>query len=113
MSQEVYFNSGEINLFRNRSIENVDFLLPNSSSIEKIETANFLTKFRLTRQFQRTLDSLRTDSKRHDSGISSKNGSVNDELEEILFQDENEEEKRATLEHFFFEWRTFVEIRKV
>ena len=113
MSQEVYLNSDEINLFRQSSshysVENsVEFHLPNS-----YESGSFLQKVRLSRQFRKTLDSVRFHSSElQDSG----NSSVNDDsgyLEEILFEDENYERKRDILERSFAEWKSLVEIRKV
>ena len=112
MSQEVYLNSDEINLFRQSSshysAENsVEFHLPNS-----YESGSFLQKVRLSRQFRKTLDSVRFQSELQDSG----NSSVNDDsayLEEILFEDENYERKRDILERSFAEWKSLVDIRKV
>ena len=111
-AQEVYFNREEMDLFR-KSQNNghhcevekgVNFSLPNS--FETFETASFLQKVRLT-----TLDSLRADSEQGDSGVCSVNASVNGELEEILFSDDNGQERRETLEHYFSEWRALFDIR--
>jgi len=73
MANEVYFNQDELSFFkkcvkRNSSVEtdsDLDFYLPNSA-----ETcgANFLQKVRLTRQFQRTLASVKSESGNRDSG---------------------------------------------
>ena len=115
MTQEVYFNRDELNLFKKTtdqfSIESgVDFLLPNSF---ESSGGNFLQKVRLTRRFQRTLASIRSDSDQRDSGVStlSQSQSSNEELEDFLFNEKYDETKRAALEHFFFEWRSLVDIR--
>jgi hypothetical protein len=115
MTQEVYFNREELNSFKKSSeqfsYENgVDFLLPNS-----LETSgggvNFLQKVRLTRRFQRALDSIRSDSDQRDSGVSTVSQSSNEELEDFLFNQKYDETKRAALQHFFVEWRSLVDIR--
>jgi len=114
-AQEVYFNREEIDLFRKSNNghceveKGVDFSLPNS--FETFETASFLQKVRLTRQFRKTLDTLRADSEQGDSGVCSVNASVNGELEEFLFSDDNGEERRETLQYYFSEWRALSDIR--
>ena len=134
MANEIYFNREELNLFKKCVRQNastvdsddgvsvsggdVDFFLPNS--LENCST-NFLQKIRLTRQFQRTLASVKGDSASvsalssasvtRDSGNCSVAESAGDEIEDFLFNESNDPDRREILEHFFAEWRTLIDLR--
>ena len=112
MADEVYFNKKELNMFKKGqkfSAQNrVDFFLPNS--VENF-SSNFLQKVRLTRQFQQTLASVRSEVVSQDSGNCSVSDYQNDDIDEFLFNDENEAENREILQNVFTEWRCLLDIR--
>ena len=117
MTNEVYFNTDELNLFKksskNSDQNGIDFFLPNS--ITENFSSNFLQKVRLTRQFRQTLASVRSETLSRDSG----NGSEvtdfpndTDDIDDYLFSgDENKPENKEILQKVFTEWRILIDIR--